>query len=75
MITLPGFQDFQYDFLAPPSEREEKTNEALERWLGAGGGPQRTGAHLLIDEEAWIDFEEWSRLLAERDQTPVTIIE
>lgn len=74
MVTLPGFQDFVYDFLAPLSEREEKTNEALERWLRAGG-PQRSGAHLLIDEEAWIDFEEWSRLLAERDQTPVTIIE
>ena len=74
MVTLPGFQDFEYDFIAPLSEREEKTSEALERWLRAGG-PQRAGAHLLIDEEAWIDFEEWSRLLAERDQTPVTIIE
>ena len=74
IVTLPGFQDFEYDFIASASEREEKANEAVERWLQAGR-PERVGARLLIDEDARIDIDVWLRLLAERDQRPLTIIE
>ena len=74
IVTLPGFQDFEYDYIASFSEREEKAIEALERWLQAGR-PERVGAHLLIDEDARIDIEVWARLLAERDQRPLSIIE
>ena len=42
IVTLPGFQGFDYDFLASPSEREEKATEALARWRRAGG-PERVG--------------------------------
>ena len=73
IVTLPGFQDFEYDYIASPLEREEKANEALERWLVAGG-PERVGAHLLIDEDARIHIDVWVRLLAQRDQRPLTII-
>ena len=74
IVTLPGFQDFEYDYIASTPEREGKANEALERWLVAGG-PERFGAHLLIDEDARIYIDVWARLLAERDQRPLTIIE
>ena len=74
IVTLPGFRDFEYDYIASRSEREGKATEALERWLGVGG-PERVGAHLLIDEDARIDIDVWLRLLAERDQRPLTIIE
>ncbi len=74
LVTLPGFQDLEFDYIASLSEREEKANEAVERWLAVGGA-QRVGAHLLIDEDARIDIEVWVRLLAERDQRPLTIIE
>ena len=74
IVTLPGFQDLEYDYIASPSEREEKAAEVMQRWLGAGG-PQRVGAHLLIDGDARIDLEVWVRLLAERDQTPLRLIE
>ncbi len=72
--TFPGFQDFQYDYIASPSEREEKAREALRRWIQAGG-PGRAGANLLISEDGAIDFAEWDRLLSQRDQRPLTIIE
>ncbi len=74
IVTLPGFQDLEYDYIASLPEREQKATEAMERWLEAGG-PQRVGAHLLIDEDSRIDIEVWVRLLAERDQRPLTIIE
>ena len=74
IVTLPGFQDLEYDYIASLSEREEKAAEVMQRWLGAGG-PQRVGAHLLIDGDARIDLEVWVRLLAERDQTPLMMIE
>jgi hypothetical protein len=72
--AFPGFQNFEFDFIASGPEREEKAREAFQRWIQAGG-PGRAGAHLLIDENAAIDFAEWARLLAEQDQRPLKIIE
>ena len=74
IVTLPGIQDLEYDFIASLAEREEKAAEAVQRWRAAGG-PQRVGAHLLTDEDGMIDTEVWFRLLAEQDQTPLTMIE
>ena len=74
IVTLTGLQYFEYDYIASPSEREAKADEAIQRWLRTGG-PDRTGAHLLIDEDGRIRIDVWARLLAERDQRPLTIIE
>jgi len=74
IATLPGFEGFEYDYVASQAEREETAREALRRWTQAGG-PLNTGAHLLIHENAVIDYDQWNRLLAERDQRPLTIIE
>jgi hypothetical protein len=74
IVTLPGFQYFEYDYLASTSVREGKADEAVELWLQAGG-PERFGAHLLIAEDARIDIDVWARLLAERDHRPLRIIE
>ena len=74
LVTLPGFQYFEYDYLASTSVREGKADEAVELWLQAGG-PERFGAHLLIAEDARIDIDVWARLLAERDHRPLRIIE
>ena len=56
------------------SELEEKATEATERWLGFGG-PDQARPHLLIAANSEIDVYEWLRLLAERDQRPLAIIE
>ena len=74
ILELPGFEGFEYDFVAPRSEREEKAGEATERWLGLGG-PDQAMPHLLIGENSRINVDEWLRLLAERDQRPLAIIE
>ncbi len=74
IVELPGFGAFEYDFLAPRSELEEKATEATERWLGFGG-PDQARPHLLIAANSEIDVYEWLRLLAERDLRPLAIIE
>ena len=74
IATLPGFQDFEYDYIAAPSERERKATEAMQRWLVAGG-PARVGARLLVAEDARIYIDVWARLLAERNLRPLKIIE
>ena len=74
IITLPGFRDFDYDYLASLAEREGKTAEVGERWRRAGG-PDSAGAHLLMDEEGEIYVDVWLRILAARDRRPVTIVE
>ena len=74
LIGLPGFQAFDYDYLAPRSELTRKATEATERWLGLGG-PDRAGPHLLMAENGEFAIDEWLRLLAERDQTPLVIVE
>ena len=74
IATLPGFRDFDYDFLGSPPERMKKSTEAIGRWRGMGG-PDRAGAHLLMDSRAEINVDAWLRILAERDLRPVVIRE
>ncbi len=74
IVELPGFEAFEYDYVAPRSELEEKATEATERWLRFGG-PDQAGPHLLIAANREIDVYAWLRLLAERDQRPLAIIE
>jgi hypothetical protein len=74
IVSLPGFEDFEFDYLASRSELEESARECLVRWSGTGG-PGMSGAHLLIGDDGTIDLDMWLRLLAQRDQRPVTIIE
>ena len=74
LVTLPRFQDFAYDYVASPTEREEKATQALQRWIRAGGADEG-GAHLLISEGANVNMDAWARLLAQRDERPLKIIE
>ena len=57
-----------------PEKLEDKATEATERWLGFGGLDQAR-PHLLIAANSEIDVYEWLRLLAERNQRPLAIIE
>jgi len=74
IVELPGFEAFEYDYVAPRSELEEKATQATELWLGFGG-PEQARPHLLIAVNSEIDVYEWLRLLADRDQRPLAIIE
>ena len=70
---LPGFEAFEYDYVAPRSELESKATEATEIWLGFRG-PEQAIRRLLITDDG-IDVDEWLRLLAERDERPLAIVE
>ncbi len=74
IVELPGFETFEYDYLAPRSELEEKATEATERWLGLFG-PNESRPHLLIAENRRIDVDVWLRLLMARDERPLAIVE
>ncbi len=73
ITQIPGFEAFDYDYVGPRSELEDKATEATEIWL-ALGGPERANRRLLITEDG-IDVDEWLRLLAMQDQRPLAIVE
>ena len=69
LATLPGFEDFEYDFLAPAEELERAPNAVLGIWgqaREASGRPRR---------DLHIDVPVLRRLLSERDNTPVHLNE
>ena len=74
ILTLPGFEAFEYNYLAPRAELVQKATDATEHWLGLGG-PAQARPHLLIAENREIEVNEWLRLLTERDERPLAIIE
>jgi hypothetical protein len=74
--TLPGFAGFAFDYLEGPEALAQKAREAARVWLGAAGQHlDRRGGHLLLDGDGRFDVETHTRLLRQRDMTPITIIE
>ncbi len=74
--TLPGFEDFEYDYVSPPPQRVEKSREAWQRWDRASRGPALEGrVPLLLGREARPDRAAFIDLLEARDNTPIRIIE
>ncbi len=74
--TLPGFDDFEFDFVPFPQQQLGKLREAEERWrVGRDAWLDRRDTRVLLDE----DGEQLADLLDElgrqRDDTPVRIIE
>ena len=79
ILAHRGFSDFEYDFLAEPEQRAEKSQEAFERWLESArtGDPKQLIGRpsLLLRDDGRLDGAAFSRLLQERDRTPIRIIE
>jgi hypothetical protein len=74
--TLPGFDNWEYDFLAPPASRIGATLRALDRWKAvAARGGRRSGATLLLDEAGAPRMDEIVRLGLQRDDRPVVLRE
>ncbi len=70
---MPGFQGFEYDFLAPREERRDKVRQAIER---SGLGPELARKEeLLFRPDGALDAARIAALLAERDPRPITISE
>ena len=72
---LPGFEDFEYDAMAPQTALQDKGNEALQQWA-ARHAQLRTSfkAELLIDYDG-PRMQALLQLLKGRDDRPVMFAE
>ena len=71
--TLPGFGNYDYDFLAPPAERRQHRDEVRRLALARSTPKTRASkqnASAFIGDESMI-----RRQLGLRDDTPISISE
>ena len=64
--TLPGFEGFAYDYVAPEEARFARQREARERWSRMRVGDTSRRAELLFDGDGRFAGGELERLLAGR---------
>jgi predicted CXXCH cytochrome family protein len=77
LMTLPGFEDVQYDYLAPRRARMAAASAVEQRWQQRAAAtplPPDRGARLLLDP-AGIDRDRRAQLLRERDHRPIVLAE
>lgn len=77
LSSIEGYEGFKFDFMASPGERAKQVVELLNRWRAESGGPspRRIGKALLLDVNGDVRRDEIDRLLRERDNRPVTLVE
>jgi len=74
--SLPGFVDFDYDFLAAEDELKRQAHLAIQQWRdNRPETPDRSGAHVCSDEDGNVLATKVKRLLGQRNDRPVTIQE
>ncbi len=73
--TLPGQKDLQFDFLAPPGDRQHVLEALLESWRNRPARPDRVGPEILLHANGQPDEDRISVLLRTRDQRPISIME
>jgi hypothetical protein len=71
---LPGFQDFEYDFVGPPDRRAAARQRALKVWAGSQRSLSRPFApSVLIDGQGRVLEAEFQRLWGQRDDRPMEV--
>ncbi|MEX2306003.1 MAG: cytochrome c3 family protein [Pirellulales bacterium] len=76
LATLPKFEEFKYDFLAPAEERAAAANTVVREWQRQPNGPpSRIGQQVLIASDGKVAEPAVQWLLKHRDNRPVTIKE
>jgi hypothetical protein len=77
--TLPGFADFEVDYITDwPKGVDERALEIQRIWLRQGEGGDRTGAarpELLLREDGSLDVEAAAELARRRDNRPIYLAE
>lgn len=73
--TLPGYEGFEFDFLAPPAVLAKRVEAAVEAWKPAGGGTNSPRPEILLRERGAVDMDRLRQVLAQRDNRPVNIKE
>jgi hypothetical protein len=72
--TLPGFQDFEFDFLGSEENLKKRSRAAIEIWRG-GRGDSEWSSRVLLGEGGEVMEESVADLLHRRDHRSVTIQE
>ena len=73
---LPGFQDFEYDFVGPLDHRATARQRALQVWAGSQKSLDPPFASsVLIDSQRHVLETEFQRLWKQRDDRPMEIVE
>ncbi len=71
---LPGFADFDYDYVGSATARRVDQLEALSAWNGLPDRPTPAES-LLIDEQGRLDRERFEELRSRRVDPPVVLAE
>ncbi|HKQ37725.1 MAG TPA: C cytochrome precursor, partial [Verrucomicrobiae bacterium] len=64
--ALPGFADFDCDYIAPAADRARARLSIWAKWEQAQK-PDRTGPEVLIRSDGQMERQAWDRLLSQRD--------
>ena len=71
---LPGYEDWNYNYVGPVEKRREAASVALDRWSGSFRENVEK-KRLLIGSDGKFDEASYSRLLQYRDNTPINMAE
>jgi hypothetical protein len=74
--ALPGFENFEFDYVAPPEQRLASIRAAWQLWDRSNGATDRANrAPLLLDRRGTLEHETVARLLTQRDTRPIVLQE
>lgn len=74
---LPGFADFDYDYVGPPEHRAAARERAQAIWRqqSQSTNDTRTGPEVLFQTNGELDLEKFRELASQRDDRSVFLIE
>jgi hypothetical protein len=74
--SFEGFEDFAYDFTAPRAKRLEASQRAIERWRRATSRRDlATRQTVLFTRRGGLKLQEFGRLVRQRDDRPLMLVE
>ena len=73
---LPGFEEFEYDYLCSPEESAAAKERASNQWFrSSAGSALHSGGSIFIGADHRVNFDVVSQLLSQRDERPVNLAE
>ncbi len=71
--SVPGFRDFQYDYIAPPAQRAQARQHALDLWNGRTNATE-SGA-ILRQSDPLLQEDKVRALIQQRDNRRMELLE
>ena len=78
ILTLPGFETLAFDELAPPVRRAERVAALRSEWAETSRAPAPSGGRgpaTLFDAQGALEVDAFRRLLRDRDDRPLELLE